>query len=111
MKHKTSELEGDLLDAAVAKSVYGNFRLVGGDSLGPFGSEWAHKAYNPSKYWDQGGPIIERERIDLQAPVLECELGWLASIQGHEPMMFGPTPLIAAMRTFVASKLGDEVDL
>ena len=31
-----------------------------------------------------------------------------AKSYGHA---FGPTPLIAAMRCFVASKLGDEVDV
>jgi hypothetical protein len=27
------------------------------------------------------------------------------------PLHFGPTPLVAAMRAFVASKLGEEVEL
>ena len=53
----------------------------------------------------QGGPIIEREGMDLFAGVPE----WMARIGDHE--YCGPTPLIAAMRCYVASKLGDEVDV
>jgi hypothetical protein len=29
----------------------------------------------------------------------------------HDDEFFGPTPLFAAMRCYVASKLGDEVDV
>lgn len=54
--------------------------------------------------WSQGGPIIEREYIQLS-----IDLAWEAHIG---PSIYrGPTPLIAAMRCYVASKLGDEVDV
>lgn len=70
--------------------------------------------YSPSTDWEQGGPIIEREQITLE-PVSHDEHGdgWLATrIEGPAVCMeFGPTILIAAMRCFVASKLGDEVDV
>jgi len=63
--------------------------------------------YNPSGDWMQGGPIIERERIDV---LYEHDLRWIAVPQkGIES--YGPTPLIAAMRCYVASKLGDEVEI
>jgi Protein of unknown function (DUF2591) len=75
--------------------------------------------YNPgtmySSYWAVGGPIIEREGITLQNTddVGWMHMGpdhkWAASMPGC--MYTGPTPLIAAMRCFVASKLGDEVDV
>jgi hypothetical protein len=66
--------------------------------------------------WAQGGPIIEREGIEIRKgnPLYfptgndngdHYESLWLAGKQ------HGPTPLIAAMRCFVASKLGDEVDV
>ena len=59
---------------------------------------------SPSTDWAQGGPIIERERIDVYY-FLD---GWGAE-KSTGPMYSGSTPLIAAMRCYVASKLGDEV--
>jgi hypothetical protein len=57
--------------------------------------------------WAQGGPIIDREIISI----VEGPNGtWEA---GKRPGRFygGPTALISAMRCFVASKLGDTVDI
>lgn len=66
---------------------------------------------NYSTDWAQGGPIIEQFEIDLK--VVE-ENVWQAS-NVFDDMEFhhytGPTPLIAAMRCYVASKLGDEIDV
>lgn len=63
-----------------------------------------------STNWAQGGPIIEREAVELSK-----DLGrWTATIRvdDEEPWeLYGPTPLIAAMRCYVASQLGDEVDI
>lgn len=76
--------------------------------------------FHPSRDWAQGGPIIEREGITLLDPKF-CESGqWEAfmgafpdvrkySIVGMVAQGAGPTPLIAAMRAYVASKFGDEV--
>ncbi len=62
--------------------------------------------YNPSGDWMQGGPIVEREHIALWSEGYD----WEAKRYGqHES--WGETPLIAAMRCYVASKLGDEVDI
>jgi hypothetical protein len=82
--------------------------------------------YNPSGSWWEGGPIIEREKlgvwfsdevIDEDGNILRevcwyCETSCTAD-NGDEPYQCdtGPTPLIAAMRCYVASKLGDEVDV
>lgn len=64
--------------------------------------------YTPSTDWAQGGPIIERERIDLDA----YKTDWEASMRGDAFVVSsGPTPLIAAMRCLVASKLGDTVNV
>ncbi|UUZ75415.1 DUF2591 domain-containing protein [Polaromonas sp. P1(28)-13] len=68
--------------------------------------------YNPSEYWSQGGPIIEREKLDvlyIGDGVQQHE--WRAEAVGGYSYAEGPTPLIAAMRCFVAGKLGDEVDV
>jgi hypothetical protein len=66
--------------------------------------------WRPSSDWSQGGPIIERERIELRdrAPVFG---DFEATIKLGSMNAFGPTPLIAAMRCYVASKLGDTVDV
>ncbi len=73
--------------------------------------------YTPSTDWAQGGSIIEREEIGIKrnAP---CSDGrqWEASGSitakgaGYQ-FAYGTTPLIAAMRCYVASKLGDEVEI
>jgi hypothetical protein len=71
--------------------------------------------FNPSTDWAQGGPIIEREKIDVL--VLRTNEGGFRAY--HTPTKEakthtyaeGPTPLIAAMRCYVASKLGDTVEL
>jgi hypothetical protein len=69
--------------------------------------EWVARQSNASIDWDQGGPIIERERIGLRDDGGD---GWAAD-DYIRATMHGPTPLIAAMRCYVASKLGDEVDV
>ena len=65
--------------------------------------------YYPSTDWAQGGPIIEREGIDLQYQGGDNDK-WAADMFGAECSVYGDTPLIAAMRCYVASKLGDEVE-
>ena len=77
-------------------------------NTGTFGID----GWNPSTNWAQGGPIIERERITLDGTAILNQ--WMAvfHVPDEEPWeMRGPTPLIAAMRCFVASKLGDEVEV
>ena len=68
--------------------------------------------YSPSTDWSQGGPIIERERISVID--VDGYDFWKADRLNKEaiPVInYGPTPLIAAMRCYVASKLGDEVEI
>lgn len=67
-----------------------------------------NKPIAPTVIWEQGGPIIERERISLDA---DNSHTWLAMGVGGKPCAAGPTPLVAAMRCYVASKLGDVVDV
>jgi Protein of unknown function (DUF2591) len=62
--------------------------------------------WSPCFHWSQSGPIIDREKIT----VMTVGNNWVASIKKEEEI-FGPTPLIAAMRCYVASKLGGEVDM
>ena len=74
--------------------------------------------FNPTEGWHQGGPIIERECINAYASGA-CSVHpknpeyWVAEILATDEMItqYGPTPLIAAMRCFVSSRLGDEVEI
>lgn len=97
---KTNELSDAALDWAVMQCR---------------GLVWALHGRIPfSTNWSQGGPIIEREEIALE-PMTHDEHGdgWLATrVEGPAVCMeFGPTQLIAAMRCYVASHLGDEIEL
>lgn len=125
MKIKTNELIGTQLDWAVATCEglpirydpmnFGRAFPEGGfwiwDDRGPIGKRdyrLIGRQYCPSTNWAQGGPIIERERILLEPQIGKegCGNSWAAlSLSGR--CEFGPTPLIAAMRCFVAGKLGD----
>ena len=71
--------------------------------------------FQPSTDWAQAGPIIEREGVELRMSYSDGgeRDGWTAQVWAHETTVFeyGPTPLIAAMRCYVASKLGDTVEL
>ena len=107
---KTSELTGAALDWAAAKAegltYWDDDRLC-------FANEPHGEDFEPSTDWAQGGPIIERE-IDAiyRTRISTGVVTWEAVAQGDsECMGYGETPLIAAMRCYVASKLGDEVDV
>ena len=100
---KTSELTGAALDWAVAKCEGINY--VKDDVR--FRGAYARKY---STDWAQGGPIIEREAISVWARGDEWAAeSFVPNKQGREEI--GATPLIAAMRCYVTSKLGDEVEL
>ena len=128
---ETSKLTGPALDWAVAKckgyaagvwaedeKVFvvqkpsgGIWMLQGGSCL-----NWLrYGRWNPAEDWEQGGPIIEREgmtvtdRRHLRPAVFDSER-WRAETAKYVEG-YGPTPLIAAMRCYVASKLGDEVEI
>lgn len=105
---KTSELQGPSLDWAVAKSdpFFQDLQMSA-----EFGVYWTDEdgveiVYSPSTDWAQGGPIIEREKIALY---LNGEDGWTGEDGWKRATGF--TPLVAAMRCYVAIKLGDEVEI
>lgn len=75
------------------------------------GGRW-DQSYCPSSDWQDGGPIIERERVDLGAVDMMGEgARWCASMGAgiKRYRAFGPTPLVAAMRAYVGLQFGDEV--
>ena len=103
---KTSELTGAALDWAV------------GVVFNP-APEWGQ--WEPSTDWSQGGPIIEREEISVRYSGGQWVAEWWADNSGmakkpaqrfvHNRFVAGPTPLIAAMRCYVASKMGNDVNI
>jgi hypothetical protein len=100
----TLELEGAALDWAVAKCE--------GNCEGDFSWYYDRRdTFNYSTDWAQGGPIIERERIGIDC---DDQGVWFASFDLSAETALGSsalTPLIAAMRCYVSSKLGDDVDV
>lgn len=107
---KTSELKGVALDWAVAK--------CSSDSLAEMVREawrWRPVTYSPSTDWREAGPIIEQEKIDiLQSTGRICAAIWENLPEGGRLIAEAldcPTPLVAAMRCYVASKLGDEIEI
>jgi hypothetical protein len=110
---KTSELTGLALDWAVTT-------IETPEAL-RFGLEdWieqrrAHTRFGEylhrwSTSWSWAGPIIEREDICINRDDSSRE--WSAHRVGDEfGAYWGPTPLIAAMRAYVSSKLGKHVDV
>lgn len=65
-------------------------------------------AYEPQTNWGQGGPLLEKYAVTLY-PYLDG-LGWYAhACNGRGTRMEGPSPLLAAMRSIVATKYGKDV--
>lgn len=113
---KVNELQGAALDWAVAKCE--------GVALDPNLLKDGHAVkfrFEPSTDWAQGGPIIERGKLTVAPRDQKSYVGqeaWTAyrietlfTDQGDREYQHGPTPLIAAMRCYVASKLGDIIDI
>lgn len=102
---KTSELSGAALDWAVATAE--GFEVRWDAERKMLLSGIGFFVYAPSVDWSVGGPIIERERIAvLDSTDNEWEAG-----KREGRFRRGTTPLVAAMRCYVASKLGDEVNV
>lgn len=131
MKIKTSELIGPALDWVVASIealpkdrlhlFYGK-PAIDRECLGRIDTLRCEFSTN----WAQGGPIIERMGINLSVDYQDDALsndmvaiGWKGNLwnnsvlgtSGFLQWAYGPTPLIAAMRCYVLSKLGDVVDI
>lgn len=110
---KVAELKDERLDYWAAKADGKDVLIAGGmaqilyrrDANG----DESYQRYSPSTDWSQGGPIIELLKptsFYYWKPTSEWTCAW-----GNGPRWrTGPTALIAAMRCFVASKFGEEVD-
>jgi hypothetical protein len=131
MKHRTDELDGRLLDVAVALALGMTTRIRGGDGLPVFKGAQVPDGidlgvareddefgddFEPSRRWDHGGPLIEREKIELEYDGLTED--WRAVHPKHYSgkltsfaSAHGDTARIAAMRAFVKARLGEEIEL
>lgn len=126
--HKVSELEGVLLDAAVAKALALSRVELMKDNLGPpwvrvyetpraglglisMPSGWR---FAPSTEWHCGGPLLDQYRVGFlqhqfrQSGDTVRQVDAFVSWGRHQT---GRTMLEAGMRAIVASKFGDEVEL
>ena len=113
MKTRVSDLTGPALDWAVAKCE-GRTDVYVADDGELAGDDW----FDYSTDWAYGGPIIEREKIDvfrLHVTESTWEAGIFRTDKGkehrHAAQESGPTPLIAAMRCYVAAKLGNDIEI
>lgn len=111
MKIKVSEASGSVLDYMVAKCEEVAVRWSAAhEQLLLVGHHYA--VWQPHKNWSQGGPIIEREIVSIDKE--EGGKRWAAFAWRSDRDLqkaIGPTPLIAAMRCYLASKLGNEVEV
>lgn len=103
---KVSELTGAELDYWVAKAE--SLTLMGSEhaSFKQWQSMTRVAPWRYSSRWDHGGLIIEREKIAV-IPA-SAEEGWYGSPWVGKPY-YGDSPLVAAMRCYVVSKFGEEV--
>lgn len=110
---KTNELTGAALDWAVAEAE-GYFAKDMASVRDGVVDVFYFDTYSPSIDWAQAGVIIERERISISPRDGYWEALYhdnLFQEDGSDYFQMGATPLVAAMRCYVARKLGDEVQL
>jgi hypothetical protein len=101
---KVSDLKDELLDYWVAKADRASeVHVVDAHCL------IDHLRWEPSVDWSQGGPIIEKERINLSYSLESGSEHCVAYMRSGRNRQKGLTPLVAAMRCYVDSKFGDEV--
>lgn len=121
---KTKYLSGKALDWVVARIEGVEYSDV--TTYNGIGQEFPPTHYSTN--WDLAGPIIEREHIDIRHTFTRGRYRTSESTDAvnasiylpngstqFEPSEvvheYGETPIIAALRCFVASILGDEVEV
>lgn len=129
-RYKVDELPLNLLDYAVAtleRAAAMEVKMVDGACVMSDGMVYRH--YLPTVDWNIAGPIIQRENIQLTPPTVRVHRNggphagwgmsgvwgattWHAGANGRRAIAYHEScPLVAAMRCYVSSKLGDELDL
>jgi guanylate kinase len=77
---------------------------------------WGNPIPSYSTDWSRGGPLINQMLVEgLQLKRNEYPRGegteFVASLPTPARFNFGPTPLLAALRCYVVSKLGETVEV
>lgn len=106
---KTAELTDITLDWAVAIASGKRPSMFIFQQTGKLSPE-----HNYSTDWAQGGPIMDRENIEVKHHDVYVASIYYRDGIGSDECLFkatGPTMLVAAMRCYVASKLGDEITI
>lgn len=126
MKVKVAEASGPVLNWLVAKCENPNDPRDGRPTfwLHPnnpklvcqitYNHETNPKGYELCLYttdWGQVGPIIDREDIELCSAAGHHESAKIMAVWKNNVFGFGQTNIVAAMRCYVTSKLGDEVEV
>jgi hypothetical protein len=119
MKVKVSEAKGRVLDYLVAQAMGMKiYRSKSGRWMRANYGEFNHRHgtpwFEPTRSWGYAGPIIEREWLDSYPVAQRIRAKICVAVQAYDSIdcvAFGPTPLIAVMRCYVISKLGDEVEV
>jgi hypothetical protein len=109
MKVKTEDLTGPALDWAVAKCAEWPMDVWYDEDELPMIRDDEVPEWKPSASWAQGGPIIEQEKFKLHCG--DNNIWWSATNQNPHRPVSGPTPLIAAMRCYVRTEMGDEIEV
>lgn len=136
-QHATSDLDGTLLNQAVAIAAGMQWKIVttpgGAQFIQTFRESNVGTPYwsifSPRTCWDEAGPLLTAEEISLSSRtspvhrhggpnagngVSGCwsATTWHRGVNGSRSVEFHETsPLIAAMRCYVASRIGDTVEL
>ena len=108
---KTSELNGVALDWAVAKSELlsgADYTLAIDKDMGVYRVNFGGMYPEWVKDWKEGGELIESKGISIW---MFDDVTWKAQLDANSEAFEGATPLIAAMRCYVASKLGGDVEV
>lgn len=113
-KLKTADLAGAALDWAVAKAERFTVEACELPRIVVERSDLQSSPltfFSPSTTWSDGGPIIEREDIAL----CKDEGNWMADLcpaaDKEQVEAYGSSALVAAMRAYVISKFGTEIDI
>ncbi len=116
MKACTEKLSGKWLDYAVARAL--NLPLCR-EAIQPdscvVGTGYGDlKVFAPSSDWRDAGPLISQCGINLAAPIKNEPVQlWRAFLDQDLPsnIALGATPLLAASRAIVLSKIGTDVEI